>query len=171
MNTKTKWSYYFFLIVSICITSCSKESGPNFSVANSGNFSLNGTKYKADYAVYGKTGDKYNLYFYSEGVSFSDYPLGLLGYGHIVRLSMSESIYSSADFSISSLRLNETISISSGDIYIDFSNSYNTGTHYEIESGTIINQVKSGFYLFKYELILKSGETVTGSFTGSLIVF
>lgn len=171
MINKAKWNYFLFLVVSIFIYSCSTELDSPYSVSNSGSFRLNGTKYNAEYALYANSGSNYDLYFYSENISFLDYPFSLFGYGNIVKLSLNESIFKSTDYVISNIKLNETINVINGDIYINYSDSNNIGSHYEIDRGTLTIQVKKGFYLFNYDLIQKSGETITGSYTGSLIVF
>lgn len=159
------------LLVSLFILSCSKEVEPISPIANSGNFKLNGKKYSAEYAAYEIGDNSYSLYFYSEGISFLSYPAGLIGYGNIIQLSINESIFNSADFAFNNLRVNESISISGGNAYIDYSTSNNTGLCYEIDYGTIVSHIKNDFYFFEYNIVLKNGEEVSGSCAGNLIVY
>lgn len=164
--------FAILFIIHLLISSCSKDSEIEIQNMNTGEFKFESMNYSTPYALYEVNEDSNSyLYLYSEGLSLSgDNPVSFYGMGDLILISLGESIYNSTNHSIQNLKTDEYIECNEGSVFISLQTQDANPTGYEISSGTLMNKVVKGYYQFEYNLMLKNGETVEGSYLGGLIV-
>jgi hypothetical protein len=137
-------------------------------------FNYNGIDYVTDYALFeiqslGNV-DPYTMSFYSSGITYNFSDSSFVGSGELLLLNLSSSIFINSenkDYSIDNLNGNESFTVNSGYLFIDNDSGEET---FEIEEGSISIKNVNNKYYFEYHLDLKTGLTISGIYSGGLLI-
>lgn len=169
---KSQIILFALLLISLLLTNCTKdESGPDFILINEGSFQYQSNEYHTVNAAFNNSNVSDTLYFYSDNILFSAYYYNFTGHGDMVKLNLSNPIFSSDDPYLDNFKGENSFEVSGGTVYIGYSMDKVIGTVYNVQSGVLKTDVVDGYYNFKYELELADGTVITGNYTGGLIVF